>query len=154
MKQSTAWALVGAQFGLLAGLIVLPGGDLWQRGFATGIFAGLLILVGITLGLAGGLRLGATLTPLPIPKDDGELITGGIYRFVRHPIYTGVLVATLGLVVWGASIAHVIGWVALWVVLMTKSTLEEKMLEERYPAYRDYVATTGRLLPRFRRGSK
>jgi protein-S-isoprenylcysteine O-methyltransferase Ste14 len=152
VKQSTAWALVGAQFGLLAGLIVLPGGDLWQRGPAAAIFAGLLILLGIALGVVGGLRLGATLTPLPIPKDDGELITGGIYGFIRHPIYSGVLLATLGLVVWGASIAHLIGWGALFVVLMTKATLEEKMLEERYPAYRDYVARTGRLLPRFRRG--
>lgn len=153
MKQSTAWALVGAQFGLLAGLIVLPPGDLWSQGWVPAVLASSVVLVGVVVAVAGGLRLGKTLTPLPIPKDDGELITTGIYRFIRHPIYSGVLLASLGIVIWGASVAHVIGWLALLGVLFVKATLEEKMLKERYSHDRDYQETTGRLLPRFRRGA-
>ncbi len=148
MKQSTAWALVGSQFGLLAGLIVLPAGDLWSRGAVAGAISITAVALGIAIGVAGGLRLGATLTPLPIPKGDGELVTNGLYRFVRHPIYSGLLLATAGIVVWGASLAHLIGWVALWGVLMAKSVLEEKMLKERYPAYQEYASVTGRLVPK------
>jgi len=151
VKQSTAWALVGSQFGLLAGLIVLPSGDLWSRGAVAGAISITAVALGIAIGVAGGLGLGATLTPLPIPKDDGELVTNGVYHFVRHPIYSGLLLATAGIVVWGASLGHLIGWVALWGVLMAKSVLEEKMLHERYPEYQNYASITGRLVPKFRR---
>ena len=152
MKQSTAWALVGAQFGLLVGLVVLPAGELWNRGAVSAVIAGTAIVLGAMVGLAGGLRLGKTLTPLPIPKDDGELITSGVYGYVRHPLYTGVLLVTAGLVVWGASIAHVIGWFALWAVLMTKASAEEKMLHKRYREYQKYASMTGRLIPKRGRG--
>jgi protein-S-isoprenylcysteine O-methyltransferase Ste14 len=88
---------------------------------------------------------------LPIPKDDGALVTGGIYRFVRHPIYSGVLLAALGALVWGASLPHVVGFVALWGVLLTKVMGEEKMLGEKYSGYSAYAKATGRFFPRLGR---
>jgi len=148
MKPSTAWALVGAQFGLIIGLIVLPAGELWQRGTWAAVLAGVLVVAGIALAASAGLRLGPALTPLPIPKDGADLVTTGLYRWVRHPIYTGVLLAGLGLVVWGASLAHVIGFAALYVVLFAKSVGEEKMLASRHEGYAAYAATTGRLIPK------
>ncbi|CAB4642295.1 unannotated protein [freshwater metagenome] len=144
-----AWALVGAQFGLLAGLIVLPAGDLWPRGAAAYVSAGALIVCGILVAGAAGVRLGPALTPTPIPKDGVALVTTGVYRWVRHPIYTGVLLAAFGLVVLGASGVHILGWLALFVVLSAKASGEEKMLSERHPGYARYASRTGRLIPKF-----
>jgi protein-S-isoprenylcysteine O-methyltransferase Ste14 len=144
MKPSVAWALVGAQFGLLAGLVVLPAGDLWPRAVPTFVIAGVLIVAGVA-----GMGLGSALTPTPIPKDGAELVTTGLYRFVRHPIYTGVLLAALGLVVLGASAGHIVGWIALFVVLSIKASGEEAMLAKRHPGYQSYAKSTGRLIPKF-----
>lgn len=148
MTDSTGWALVGAQFGAIAALIVFPPGDVWDRGLVAGVIAAALVAAGAAVAIAGGLRLGPSLTPLPTPKDDGILVTTGIYAWVRHPIYSGVLLLGLGLVVWGASIAHMIGWAALWLILNVKASIEEKLLQERYGDYEPYSQKTGRLFPR------
>jgi protein-S-isoprenylcysteine O-methyltransferase Ste14 len=148
MKPSVGWALVGAQFGLLAALVVVPPGDLWQRGAMSLTVSGVLVGVGVVVVLFAGLRLGSSLTPLPIPKDDGELTTGGLYRFVRHPIYSGVLLSALGLVVFGASLTHLLGWFLLFVVLSVKASGEEKMLAQKYPTYENYAKSTGRFVPK------
>ena len=40
----------------------------------------------------GGLQtLGNSLTPFPVPRDDGELVTDGAFSYTRHPMYTGAL---------------------------------------------------------------
>lgn len=151
MTPSTGWALVGAQFGLLAALIILPAGDLWSRGVVSLSAGGVLLVGGVVVAALAGLRLGPSLTPLPIPKDDGELVTSGFYHYVRHPIYTGVLLAGAGLVVAQASLGHIVGWVALWGVLTLKALGEEKMLLDKYGGYREYSARTGRFFPKLTR---
>jgi protein-S-isoprenylcysteine O-methyltransferase Ste14 len=148
MKPSVGWALVGAQFGLIAGLIVLPPGELWSRGGITVALAVALIGGGIVVAGLAGIRLGPALTPLPIPKEGADLVTTGVYRFVRHPIYTGVLLAALGLVVLGASVAHVVGAIGLFVVLSLKAVAEEAMLAERHRNYDDYRQKSGRIIPK------
>jgi protein-S-isoprenylcysteine O-methyltransferase Ste14 len=147
MTPSTGWALVGAQFGLLAALVVLPAGDVWPRGLVSLALGGVLLVGGFVIAALAGLRLGPSLTPLPIPKDDGELVTAGLYHYVRHPIYTGVLMAGAGLVVAQASLAHIVGWVLLWGVLTLKAVGEEKMLAEKYDGYAEYSKKTGRFSP-------
>ena len=151
MTPSTGWALVGAQFGLLAALIILPAGDLWSRGVVSLGAGGVLLVGGVVVAALAGLRLGPSLTPLPIPKDDGDLVTSGFYHYVRHPIYTGVLLAGAGLVVAQASLGHIVGWVALWGVLTLKALGEEKMLLDKYGGYREYSARTGRFFPKLTR---
>jgi protein-S-isoprenylcysteine O-methyltransferase Ste14 len=92
--------------------------------------------------------LGPNLTPTPLPKEDGELVTAGFYQYVRHPIYTGVLLAAAGVLVFQASIAHIVGFVMVWGVLTIKALGEEKMLAEKYEGYASYASRTGRFLPR------
>ena len=111
MTPSTGWALVGAQFGLLVALVILPAGDLWPRGAITSVLGGVLVATGAAIAVLAGLRLGPNLTPTPLPKEDGELVTAGFYQYVRHPIYTGVLLAAAGVLVFQASIAHIVGFV-------------------------------------------
>lgn len=148
MKPSVGWALVGAQFGLIAGLIFIPPGELWSRGaVAIAISVGLIGGGVVVAGLAG-LRLGPALTPSPIPNEGADLVTTGIYRFVRHPIYTGVLLISAGLVALGASVVHLIGAIALFAVLSVKATAEEAMLSERHQDYDLYRRQTGRIIPK------
>lgn len=148
MTPSTGWALVGAQFGLLVALVILPAGDLWPRGAITSVLGGVLVATGAAIAVLAGLRLGPNLTPTPLPKEDGELVTAGFYQYVRHPIYTGVLLAAAGVLVFQASIAHIVGFVLVWGVLTLKALGEENMLAEKYEGYASYATRTGRFLPR------
>ena len=149
MKPSVGWALVGMQFGVLSALLVFPAGDGWPRNWIVGAGAAALLMAGVLTAVVASFRLGTLLTPLPIPKNNGTLARDGIYRTVRHPIYTGVLVAAAGVVAWGGSPAHVIAWLALWGVLSAKVHFEEAMLREKYLDYHDYQKTSGRFLPRW-----
>lgn len=110
-----------------------------------------IIAAGLAIVVAGARAMGENLTPATMPRTRGELVTHGIYRHVRHPIYLGVI-----LVLWG------LGWVlSTWIMGLIaaglslayfdrKAAVEERNLAARFPefpAYRDHVP---RLLPRLR----
>ena len=147
LNPAAAWALVGAQFVFLLLLGFMPWGDLWARGIGTIVLGLVFVALGVGIALAAGAGLGRTLTPSPVPKTDGVLVTRGVYGLVRHPIYSGLLLLGIGLVIIGASVLHLLAWVALLSVLMAKSRFEEWMLSARYPDYAAYAARVGRLVP-------
>jgi protein-S-isoprenylcysteine O-methyltransferase Ste14 len=114
----------------------------------------ILLSCGISLGftaifimLIAAINLGKNLTPLPCPKDNAQLVQSGLYRFVRHPIYFGVLLAALAwlLIFPGAYI--LIYAIALFVLFDLKARREELWLVERFPAYSDYQMRVKKLLP-------
>jgi protein-S-isoprenylcysteine O-methyltransferase Ste14 len=147
LHPAAAWGLVGLQFVFLILLGFLPWGDLWPREVGTLVLGLVLVALGVGIALAAGAGLGRTLTASPIPKADGQLVTTGVYGLARHPIYSGLLVLGVGLVVIGASWLHALAWVALLSVLMTKARFEERMLADQYPDYATYAARVGRLVP-------
>lgn len=147
LSPAAAGALVVAQFVFLVLLGFLPWGSLWPREIATLVIGLVLVALGVGVAVDAGARLGRTLTPSPIPKAGGQLVTGGVYGLVRHPIYSGLLVLGAGLAVIGASVLHPLAWIALLSVLMVKSRLEERMLSEQYGDYAAYAARVGRLVP-------
>lgn len=106
-------------------------------------------LICIGFGLAGYLfaagNLGRTLTAMPIPKADGKLCTSGLYRFVRHPIYSFILLFCLGLSLQTGSLFKYILTFLLAIIFYYKSKFEEKYLFQKYPEYEAY----SRLVPRF-----
>jgi protein-S-isoprenylcysteine O-methyltransferase Ste14 len=93
-------------------------------------------------------QLGRALTPLPEPRDDAELTTSGLYRWMRHPIYTGVLGMAWGWTVMFPSVWTVAAAVALTGLLAFKAGYEERLLRSRFPGYADYAARTPRFVPR------
>jgi protein-S-isoprenylcysteine O-methyltransferase Ste14 len=147
MKRSLPWVLVAAQFALLAGLAFVPQSSLWPVGTAALIAAIVLVIGGGVVALLGARGLGPALTATPVPKEKSVLVTTGLYSQVRHPIYTGLLIAGLGLVVLGSSVVHIVLWLALLVLLAVKARWEERMLAATYPDYVAYAATTGRFIP-------
>ena len=110
--------------------------------FGYGIF-----ILGIIIALIAAINLGKNLTPLPRPKDNAELVQAGLYRWVRHPIYFGVIVLSIG---WGLIQQSTLVW--LYVVIIAiffdiKSRKEERWLVERFPAYADYQGRVRKLIP-------
>ena len=147
VNRGVAWGLVAGQFALIIALAVIPAGSLWPRGPLVWVVASAFFIVAAVVGVLGGTRLGSNLTPNPIPKPGGTLETGGLYRFVRHPIYSAVFALALALTVLGASIAHLAIFVMLVMLLGIKARAEERLLRERFPDYREYQATVGRFIP-------
>ena len=127
----------------LAGQPAWPAWSLWPAQLA-GIA---LLAAGLALALAAALRLGRGLTPLPHPRDDCTLVTTGPYALVRHPIYSGILLAAFG---WGCFVqgSLTLLWAfALLVFFDIKSRREEAWLVERFPDYAAYRRRVRKLLP-------
>lgn len=121
-----------------------PGGLL--RGIAIVVGAS-LVAVGGWASLAGLRGLGRNLTAVPRPRSDGELVQGGPYRHVRHPIYAGIIAGSLGWALVTAS-PIALGFAALlgaWFDM--KARREEWWLREHYPGYAAYAARTRRFVP-------
>ncbi len=141
------WTYVAAQAVLLLALIFLPARDDWSTPSWLRTFGYLFVLAGLVIIAIASLRLGRSLTPTPVPTASGKLTTAGLYRFVRHPIYTGVLAVVLGLVVRSGSWIHFVIGVGTALFFNNKAKWEEQQLAERYPDYADYAAATPRFVP-------
>ena len=141
---------VWAQFALIVAImaaVALPAD--WPAAVA-----GTLSAVGAILAFAGGAlavwaarSLGRALTPFPHPADAGELVEGGPFRWVRHPIYSGGLAFFIGWSLFAGPVALALTAVlgVLWVL---KARLEERYLASRYPSYAAYShRVRSRLLP-------
>lgn len=143
----TAWIFVLGQFVLLVVIIVLPAGDAWWVPPWLDRAAFGLELVGVVALVMGIVNLGRSLTPLPTPIDHAVLRVNGLYRWVRHPIYSGIIALALGVTMRSASWAvagatlGLIGW------FMAKARFEEHHLRRRYPDYAAYAAKTPRFVP-------
>ena len=83
---------------------------------------------------------------LPIPLDTSTLIKSGPYKYIRHPISSGILVFFLPNLWFFDSIYQPAGYVLLLFCLLYKIRFEEIMLKKRYPDYSDYSKHTYRLI--------
>ncbi len=82
-------------------------------------------------------------------RSQGQLVTHGIYRYIRHPQYTGFLLVTLGMIFEWATLPLLIMWLVLVVVYYRLARKEEAdMALEFGPKYGEYRQRTGMFLPR------
>ena len=108
----------------------------------------LLELFGIMLGIWALFTMSLrNLRILPEVKPGGQLMTNGPYRWIRHPMYSALLLVTLALVLdhWSALRFGI--WLILFIVLLAKLTYEEALLREAFPEYTNYERRTYRLIP-------
>ncbi|MGI0491607.1 methyltransferase family protein [Alkalinema pantanalense CENA528] len=118
---------------------------LWQ--YSSWGLAGFFGLVAMGLLVGGVLKLGNNLTPLPHPKDDGELVTIGVYSIVRHPIYSGVIFAAIAYSCWQWSLSHAIGAMIFLLFFDQKAKQEESWLQTKFPDYASYQSRVKKLIP-------
>ncbi len=83
----------------------------------------------------------------PIPKAGSPLIARGIYKYVRHPMYLGLLSIGLAL---AANASNTAGWIlylVLMITLNTKANFEDRLLREIHPESMHYQMHTSKILP-------
>jgi len=127
----------------------LPGLPAWSEPAASiaAVLGALLMVAGALLSASGILRLGGNLTPLPYPKECAELVESGPYRIVRHPIYSGLIIAAFGLALWRNSLLTAAYALILLVFFDIKSRKEEIWLAEKFEGYAEYRTRAKKLLP-------
>jgi protein-S-isoprenylcysteine O-methyltransferase Ste14 len=149
LERGGAWVLI--QFVLMAAVVLLAvvfHGD-WTRGLV--IAVGLVLFVaGGGFGIAGVAVLGRNRTPFPKPRAHSEFVQRGVYAWVRHPLYTSVMLASLGwALIWQSGPAFLVA-LALVLFFHAKARREERWLGEMFPGYKDYAQRVPRFLPRLR----
>ena len=130
---------------LIAG--VLRGGSLAGHNWIVAVIGTLLFACGIALAVWARLHLGRNWGMPMTQRAEPELVTSGPYRFVRHPIYTGLLTAMLGT----ALVNNLFGLIvvaALVAYFYYCGTVEERNLTATFPkAYPEYRSRTKMLIP-------
>jgi protein-S-isoprenylcysteine O-methyltransferase Ste14 len=111
-------------------------------GIAAALGLGAFVLIG-----KGLLDLGRNLTPLPYPKEDGQLVRSGVYGVVRHPLYSSLIFAALSWAVLQVSLSHLIAAALLFAFFDAKARREEAWLTEKYPEYSQYQERVKKLIP-------
>lgn len=102
---------------------------------------------GGTIAAAAYRALGASHSPWSTPLDGGRLVTSGIYRRVRHPIYLGWCLASVGGALLSGSLLGLAVAAALTAFYDRRARAEERLLATRYAAYSDYVRSSSRFVP-------
>jgi protein-S-isoprenylcysteine O-methyltransferase Ste14 len=141
-----AWAYVFIQVVLLSLLVFLESGrgPQFHRYVLLGRTLQLLGILGVFI-CAASLR--SSLTAVPLPKEEGKLSTTGPYRYVRHPMYTSVLLLALGIALHGGSAIKYVLVILLYLLFYLKSVFEEKYLRLKYVEYADYSDRIPRFIP-------
>jgi len=112
-------------------------------GFALNTF---FIIIGLSFSIQGlifvikaFLDLGENLTPLPYPTNESILVKNNSYQNVRHPLYKGLLLISLGISISLLSLIHLCLLISLAYILKIKALKEEERLLIKFPEYRKYI---------------
>jgi len=104
-------------------------------------------LCGLGLAVWARIYLGRNWGMPMTEKDEPELVTSGPYRFVRHPIYSGLLLGLLGTAL-AINIYWLIALVVMGAYFIYSATVEERLMTRSFPtAYPSYRARTKMLIP-------
>jgi protein-S-isoprenylcysteine O-methyltransferase Ste14 len=120
---------------------------LFHPGLALLWLGAALNVLGIGFAVWARVHLGRNWSSRPSIKEGHELVTGGPYAFVRHPIYSGMILALLGLALTGL-LSGALVFIPVTVIFLRRVVREEQIMmqlfPEQYPAYRQ---RTKRLIP-------
>jgi protein-S-isoprenylcysteine O-methyltransferase Ste14 len=126
---------------------VLRGGGLAVHSLVLGVIGALLFACGIALAVWARVNLGNNWGMPTSQRVDPELVTSGPYRFVRHPIYSGLLTAMVGT----ALVNNLLGLIVVALLVgyfYYCGTVEERNLTATFPkAYPEYRSRTKMLIP-------
>jgi len=125
----------------------------WRHSFLPyhswlGWFGVALAALGFALTLWARAILGGNWSGAVTVKVDHELIRTGPYRFVRHPIYTGILIALTGVALAFDQRRCIVAVLFFWLSFTIKRLKEEQFMRQTFGSqYDDYARTTGAIFP-------
>ena len=100
--------------------------------YLTGI---LIIIFSLIIMLVAIKDLGRNLSPFPRPMNNSNLVTSGIYRFTRHPMYYSLIFISFGVFIIKLSIYHLFLTISLALIIKFKIILEEQYLNNKFKNY-------------------
>ena len=98
----------------------------------------LIIIIAFIIMLVSIKELGRNLSPFPRPKNNSNLVTTGIYRFTRHPMYYSLIFISIGVFIIKLSIYYLFLTISLALIIKFKIALEEKYLMNKFKNYLFY----------------
>jgi len=111
----------------------------------------LAVIAGIAFAIWARVCLGRNWSGIVTVKENHELVRGGPYAIVRHPIYSGLLLAILGTAIVFGEWRGLLAFCFLTVAFLFKLRREERFMEESFPdTYPSYRAQVPALIPLFR----
>lgn len=105
-------------------------------------------IAGIITALVALINLNRNLSPYPSPLTNAVLIKTGIYKYIRHPIYSGILFFTLGFSLYSENTLRLVIFILLLILFRLKAAYEERLLKNKFSNYEEYKKTTGMFLPK------
>lgn len=116
-------------------------------GLAFPLLGTILTAIGLAIAIAARRQLAGNWSAAVEIKEGHALIRGGLYRYVRHPIYSGILLAVLGSALVLGLWQSLLGFALLLLAFVLKSRHEEARLRQTFPDYDDYARKTSALIP-------
>jgi protein-S-isoprenylcysteine O-methyltransferase Ste14 len=117
---------------------------------AAGWFGVVLTAAGVAIAFWARWHLGANWSGVVTLKEGHELIRSGPYRSIRHPIYTGILLALLGTAVAMGEVRGLLAVAIAWLSFYMKARREESFLTQEFgPGFAEHQRHTGMFLPHF-----
>ena len=98
----------------------------------------LIIIIAFILMLISIKDLGRNLSPFPRPIKNSNLVTTGIYRFTRHPMYYSLIFISIGVFITKLSIYYLFLSISLGLIIKFKIALEEQYLNNKFKSYLIY----------------
>jgi len=95
----------------------------------------LIIIISFIIMLVAIKDLGRNLSPFPRPLTNSNLVTKGIYRFTRHPMYYSLMFISIGVFIIKLSIYYLFLTISLALIIKFKIALEEKYLMNKFKNY-------------------
>ena len=95
----------------------------------------LIIIIAFIILLVAIKDLGRNLSPFPRPINNSNLITTGIYRFTRHPMYYSLIFISFGVFITKLSIYYLFLSISLALIIKLKIALEEYYLNNKFKNY-------------------
>lgn len=110
----------------------------------------MVTIAGLLFAVWARLALGSNWSGTVTIKANHQLIRRGPYRFIRHPIYTGMLAALLATVITQRLVTGLLGFAVVTVALYLKARREESFLSQEFgEAFVEHRQHTGMFLPRW-----
>jgi protein-S-isoprenylcysteine O-methyltransferase Ste14 len=125
-----------------------PSALLFDPAFFTSVLGWLFILAGGVIIMAGFVSIRGRAVA---PSVQDTLVVQGLYAYIRHPLYCGMMLELTGLFLYIPTLTVLVAFGLGWIWVIVQARLEEMDLVERLPAYEEYMQRVPRFIPRVRR---